>query len=118
VVRTRTRYISLIRALLRQQAYRVPSGRAETFVQRAAALTLLGRLCSTIAPRWRSCATSTPSSRTPTQRSSSSPPTMRAGVVTAGRCFAAPERARLIDNLSTPSIIGELSGLLRFEFRS
>jgi len=50
VVRTRTRSISLIRALLRQQGYRVPSGRAATFVQRVAALPLPGRLLSTIAP--------------------------------------------------------------------
>jgi len=50
VVRTRTRSISLIRALLRQQGYRVPSGGAEACVQRVAAVTLPGRLCSTIAP--------------------------------------------------------------------
>lgn len=50
VVRTRTRSISLIRALLRQQGYRVPSGSAEACVQRVATLTLPGRLCSTIAP--------------------------------------------------------------------
>src|SRR6266508_954280 len=50
VVRTRTRYISLIRALLRQHGYRVPSGSAATFVQRVAALPLPGRLLSTIAP--------------------------------------------------------------------
>ena len=50
VVRTRTRYISLIRALLRQQGYRVPSGRAEAFVQRVSAVRLPGRLFSTIAP--------------------------------------------------------------------
>src|SRR3990172_4381519 len=41
VVRTRTRYISLIRALLRQQGYRVPSGSAEAFVQRVATMPLL-----------------------------------------------------------------------------
>src|SRR6266478_4057927 len=34
LVRTRTRYISLIRALLRQHGYRVPSGSAESFVHR------------------------------------------------------------------------------------
>ena len=50
VVRTRTRYISLIRALLRQQDYRVPSGSAEAFVHRVAAMTLPGRLLSTLAP--------------------------------------------------------------------
>jgi transposase len=50
VVRTRTRYISLIRALLRQQGYVVPSGSAEAFGQRVAALTLPGQLLSTIAP--------------------------------------------------------------------
>lgn len=50
VVRTRTRYISLIRALLRQQGYRVPSGSAEGFLHRVRALALPGRLVSTIAP--------------------------------------------------------------------
>ena len=50
VVRTRTRYISLIRALLRQQGYRVPSGSAEGFLHRVRAMTLPGRLVSTIAP--------------------------------------------------------------------
>jgi hypothetical protein len=37
LVRTRTRYLSLIRALLRQQGYRVPSGSAEAFVPRVRA---------------------------------------------------------------------------------
>jgi len=50
IVRTRTRYISLIRALLRQQGSRVPSGSAEAFVHRVATMTLPGRLLSTIAP--------------------------------------------------------------------
>jgi len=50
VVRTRTRYISLIRALLRQQGYRVPSGSAEAFERRVSAMMLPGRLLSTIAP--------------------------------------------------------------------
>ena len=50
VVRTRTRYISLIRALLRQQGYHVPSGSAEGFLHRVRAMTLPGRLVSTIAP--------------------------------------------------------------------
>src|SRR5574342_571425 len=50
VVRTRSRYISLIRALLRQQGYRVPSGSAEGFLHRVRAMTLPGRLVSTIAP--------------------------------------------------------------------
>ena len=50
MVRTRTRYISLIRALLRQQGYRVPSGSAEAFGQRVATLPLPDRLRSTIAP--------------------------------------------------------------------
>ena len=49
IVRTRTRYISLIRALLRQQGYRVPSGSAEGFLHRVRAMTLPGRLVSTIA---------------------------------------------------------------------
>jgi transposase len=50
LVRTRTRYISLIRALLRQHGYRVPSGSAEGFLQRVRALPLPGRLLSLIAP--------------------------------------------------------------------
>jgi transposase len=50
LVRTRTRYISLIRALLRQHGYRVPSGGAEAFIDRVAAMPLPGRLRSLIAP--------------------------------------------------------------------
>jgi transposase len=50
LVRTRTRYISLIRALLRQHGYRVPSGGAEGFVHRVAAMALPGQLRSLIAP--------------------------------------------------------------------
>jgi transposase len=50
LVRTRTRYISLVRALLRQQGYRVPSGSAEGFIQRVRALPLPGRLLSVVAP--------------------------------------------------------------------
>ena len=50
VVRTRTRSLSLIRALLRQQGYRVPSGSAEAVGHRVAALPLRGRLLSTVAP--------------------------------------------------------------------
>jgi hypothetical protein len=38
LVRTRTRYISVIRALLRQHGYRVPSGSAEHFVHRVQSL--------------------------------------------------------------------------------
>ena len=50
VVRTRTRYISLIRALLRQHGFRVPSGSAENFVHRVQGLPLPGRLRSVVAP--------------------------------------------------------------------
>ncbi len=50
LVRTRTRYISLIRALLRQHGYRVPSGSAEAFLRRVLTLALPGRLLSEIAP--------------------------------------------------------------------
>ena len=50
VVRTRTRDISLIRALLRQQGYRVPSGSAECFVRRVQGRPLPGRLLSVVAP--------------------------------------------------------------------
>jgi transposase len=50
LVRTRTRYISVIRALLRQQGYRVPSGSAEAFPTRVRTLALPGPLLSLIAP--------------------------------------------------------------------
>jgi len=50
LVHTRTRYISLIRALLRQQGYRVPSGSAERFADRVRSLPLPGRLLSGVAP--------------------------------------------------------------------
>jgi transposase len=50
LVRTRTRYIALIRALLRQHGYRVPSGGAKTFIDRVAAMPLPGQLRSLIAP--------------------------------------------------------------------
>jgi len=50
LVRTRTRYISAIRALLRQQGYRVSSGSAEAFPARVRALALPGPLLSLIAP--------------------------------------------------------------------
>ena len=50
LVQTRTRYISLIRALLRQHGYRVPSGSAEGFTQRVQSLPLPGRLRSVVAP--------------------------------------------------------------------
>jgi transposase len=50
VVRTRTRSISLLRALLRQQGSRVPSGSAEAFERRVSAMMRPGRLRSPIAP--------------------------------------------------------------------
>jgi transposase len=50
LVHTRTRYISVIRALLRQHGYRVPSGSAERFIHRVQTLPLPGRLRSVVAP--------------------------------------------------------------------
>ena len=50
LVRTRTRYISLIRALLRQHGYGVTSGSAEAFATRVRALSVPGPLLSVIAP--------------------------------------------------------------------
>ena len=50
LVRTHTRYLSLIRARLRQHGYRVPSGSAEHFSQRVQRLPLPGRLLSVVAP--------------------------------------------------------------------
>ena len=46
LVHTRTRYISVIRALLRQHGYRVPSGSADSFLDRVRRLPLPGRLRS------------------------------------------------------------------------
>ncbi len=51
LVRTRTRSISLIRALLRQHGYRVPSGSAEGFGRRIDAMALPGPVLSLIGPR-------------------------------------------------------------------
>ena len=50
LVHTRTRYISVIRALLRQHGYRVPSGSAERFIDRVQGVPLPGRLRSVVAP--------------------------------------------------------------------
>ena len=50
LVHTRTRYISVIRALLRQHGYRVPSGSADNFIPRVQGLPLPGRLRSVVAP--------------------------------------------------------------------
>jgi len=50
LVRTRTRYIALIRSRLRQEGWRVPTGTAERFPHRVLALPLPGRLRSEVAP--------------------------------------------------------------------
>jgi len=50
LVRTRARYISLVRALLRQHGWPVPSGSAEGFPRRVMALPLPGWLRSEVAP--------------------------------------------------------------------
>src|SRR6266542_5927086 len=50
LVRKRTRYISLVRALQRQRGWRVPTGTAEGFSRRVAALPLPGQLMSEVAP--------------------------------------------------------------------
>jgi transposase len=50
LVRTRTRYIAVIRARLRQDGWRVPTGSADEFGRRVLALPLPGRLRSEVAP--------------------------------------------------------------------
>ena len=50
LVRTRTGYIAVTRALLRRHGWRVPPGSAETFSRRVMALSLPGRLRSEVAP--------------------------------------------------------------------
>ena len=50
LVRTRTSYIALTRALLRRHGWRVPTGSAHTYSRRVKALALPGRLLSEVAP--------------------------------------------------------------------
>src|SRR5262249_19203956 len=50
LVRTRTGYIALTRALLRRHGWRVPTGSADTFGRRLMALSLPGRLRWEVAP--------------------------------------------------------------------
>ena len=50
LVRTRTGYIAVIRALLRQHGWRMSTGSAEGFIRRVLALSLPGRLVSELAP--------------------------------------------------------------------
>src|SRR5260370_35560563 len=50
LVHTRTCYISVIRALLRQHGYRVPSGSAGSFIDRVRSLPMPGRLRLVVAP--------------------------------------------------------------------
>ncbi|WNG40475.1 IS110 family transposase [Archangium violaceum] len=50
LVRTRTRYISLVRALVRREGLRVADGEAESFVKRVEYLALPGKLKAEVAP--------------------------------------------------------------------
>jgi hypothetical protein len=50
LVRTRTRYIALVSALVRREGLRVADGEAESFVKRVAALALPGWLMEEVAP--------------------------------------------------------------------
>ncbi|HYO54955.1 IS110 family transposase [Archangium sp.] len=50
LVRTRTRYIALVSALVRREGLRIADGGAESFVERVAALVLPGRLMAEVAP--------------------------------------------------------------------
>src|SRR5262245_27150867 len=65
LVRTRTRYISLIRALLRQHGYRVQSGSAQGYIDRVDAMALPGQLRSGLARSSPSGCPSTASSPIP-----------------------------------------------------
>src|SRR5439155_21534224 len=53
LVRSRTRWISVVRALLRQHGYRLRSGAAESFLSRVTALALSADLQAEIAPLLR-----------------------------------------------------------------
>ncbi|WP_373371854.1 transposase [Archangium lansingense] len=50
LVRTRTRYIALVSALVRREGLRVADGEAESFARRVAALALPGWLMAEVAP--------------------------------------------------------------------
>jgi transposase len=50
LVRTRSKFISLARALMRRRGYRIESGSVETFITRAEKLPLPGELKSELAP--------------------------------------------------------------------
>jgi transposase len=50
LVRTRTQYVSLVRALLRQQGLRVGTGTPERLAERVGELGLPGRILSEVAP--------------------------------------------------------------------
>ncbi len=50
LVRSRTSFIAVARALLRKEGLRVPGGKAETFPERVARMELPGRLRSELAP--------------------------------------------------------------------
>jgi hypothetical protein len=50
LVRTRTRWINVVRALLRREGCHVPSGTAESFRERVEALELTGELRNLVAP--------------------------------------------------------------------
>jgi transposase len=50
LVRTRTRYIALVGALVRREGLRIAEGEAESFVKRVAALPLPGWLKAEVAP--------------------------------------------------------------------
>jgi hypothetical protein len=50
LVRSRTRWISVVRALVRQHGYRLRSGAAESFLSRVAALELSAELQAAIEP--------------------------------------------------------------------
>jgi transposase len=50
LVRTRTRYVALVRALLRREGIAVPSGSAEAFGRRVAAVAVPARLQPLVAP--------------------------------------------------------------------
>ena len=87
IVRTRTRYISLIRARLRQHGYRVPSGSAEGFLPRVRALALPGR-------RRRRPSTRGPST-SPRGAASTSPswPSPDGWPASSGRCSGTARRS-------------------------
>ena len=112
LVRTRTGYIALTRALLRRHGWRVPTGSAETFSRRVLALSLPGPCSRRWRPCWRPCGRSISSSPTRTGRSRRS----RAVMSACSACGPSPAWGRSRPRPSWPrsTTRGGFAGRMRW----